>query len=226
MEQILFLLLVAIVGAIRWFLGSLEEKRNREAAKRGEPPASNAPVPRAPAQTEEERIRRFMEALGVPTTTTPPPLPKRERREVTPKKPREPKRKVQPVDPFPGTRPSTWTPEPVVVVQPTAPPVVMATPPPLPLIPPTIAEAEGPVTTWQQRTAPVFEVVVDSSREVAVTPTGMTDTGGVVRPGIVTVPQSWSARLRSASNVRDAVVLREIFGPPRSMQTPQERAFI
>jgi len=32
-------------------------------------------------------------------------------------------------------------------------------------------------------------------------------------------PQSLSVRLRSPQGLRDAIVLREIFGPPRSLQT-------
>src|SRR5438552_16476223 len=35
----------------------------------GAPP----PIPRAPAESDEERIRKFLEALGQPTTSKPPP---------------------------------------------------------------------------------------------------------------------------------------------------------
>jgi len=41
-----------------------------------------------------------------------------------------------------------------------------------------------------------------------------------LRPGVTNVAaqQSLSARLRSPDGLRDAIVLREIFGPPRSLQ--------
>jgi hypothetical protein len=67
MEQILFLALLAVVGLLRWFSQMAEERRNREAENRSGTPPPNAPIQRAPAETEEERIRRFMEALGVPS---------------------------------------------------------------------------------------------------------------------------------------------------------------
>ena len=36
-------------------------------------PRTAPPFPRAPTQTDEERIRKFLEALGQPTTSAPPP---------------------------------------------------------------------------------------------------------------------------------------------------------
>src|SRR5207237_494041 len=49
------------------------------------PAAANRPIPRGgSAETEEERIRRFLEALGQPPGTTPPKIAPR-RREVQPK---------------------------------------------------------------------------------------------------------------------------------------------
>ena len=75
MENIFFIALVVIVGLVRLISQIVEKKKNAEAERRtGLPPtAGTTPVQRAPAQSEEERIRRFMEALGVPTTSAPPP---------------------------------------------------------------------------------------------------------------------------------------------------------
>ena len=73
MEQIFFLVLVAVVGLLRWLSQAAEKKRNEEAARgTGQAPAGReTAVPRAPVQTEEERIRKFMEALGMPTSQAP-----------------------------------------------------------------------------------------------------------------------------------------------------------
>lgn len=206
-ENVFFLVIVALVGLGRWVLAALESKRNEEAAKRARAGGPNAPVERAPAQTEEERVRRFMEALGVPTTSTPPP--KTQPRRVTPKTPRAPKRKISPVDPFPIPRTTTWSPEPVVVVPPPLP--AASTPPPptesIPSIPPRVI-----VATAQQR-APSYDV-----QDV----TGATQPGSVVRQQAITAPAGWAARLASAEGARDAIILREIFGPPRSMQPLNE----
>src|SRR3982751_5638924 len=114
MEQILFAALVLVVGLIRVIMNVAEKKRNAQAAKGAapQPQQANAPVQRAPADSEEERIRRFMEALGVPTNTPPPKAP---RRVVTPKAAAPPRRKIMPVDPFPAPRAELPSPPPVVV---------------------------------------------------------------------------------------------------------------
>jgi hypothetical protein len=38
------------------------------------------------------------------------------------------------------------------------------------------------------------------------------------RSGKVTQPDTFAARLRTAQSLRDAIILREILGPPRSLQ--------
>src|SRR6201999_3352976 len=42
-------------------------------AKKSKPPSPNEPIQRAPPESEEERVRRFLEALGVPSGSHPPP---------------------------------------------------------------------------------------------------------------------------------------------------------
>ena len=219
MEQIFFLILLAAVGLIRWILQAAEEKRNAEAAKRAAPNQQpNAPVERAPARTEEERIRRFMEALGVPTTAAPPKAPPRE---VRPKKPREAKRKVMPVDPFPVPR--TRLPAPPVVTTSAPPPPVLAEPTPAPAPPPIVTSA--PAVTRLERTAPEFEVAeIDWQAEEAAQTSSATDAGALVREDVVAFERSWATRLATPESLRDAIVLREIFGAPRGMQQFGESA--
>lgn len=214
MEQIFFLVLVAVVGLIRWLLQVAETKKNEEAAKRTTPP-SNAPVPRAPAQSEEERIRKFMEALGVPTTTAPPP--KVQPRQVVPRIPRQEKRKVRPIDPFPRPQTSSWKPAPAEVAEP-APVVVVTAPEPIPeIIPPrqSIARSE----TSGLRAAPEFEVHVLGA-DAPEPPTGaqVALTSGSTTIEISQASGGWAARLAKNESLREAIILREIFGPPRSLQ--------
>ncbi len=192
-ENIFFLVLVAVIGLIRWIMVASETAKNSRTQKRTEPSAPNAPVPRAPAQTEEERVRRFMEALGVPTSNAPVP------RQVTPPKPA--RGKVQPIDPFPKPRGGPWRPEPVVT----------SAPPPLPVTPPRVTDL--PKVQTERTAAPVFEVhVVEGRAEESLKPTAL------VRPTSVASSVGWAARLASADGQRDAIVLREIFGAPRSLQ--------
>lgn len=169
MENIWFLVLVAVVGVIRWALQRAEARKNQQAARENEP-APTSPLPRAPAETEEERMRRFFEALGVPKGESPP------RKVVTPRAPK----KILPVDPFPIPRAAT--PPPVVAQDPTV------------VIPP-VSPAPAPAPIPQK------PVVAETTPEQADEPVA-----------------GFAARLANADALRDAIILREIFGPPRSMQ--------
>ena len=185
-ENIFFVVLIAVVGLVRWIAQVAENKRNATAAKRANPP-TNAPAPRAPVLSEEERVRKFMEALGVPTSAAPSPKPA-----PTPPAPVTPKNsgKVRPIDPFPRPSIGEWKPvfAPTPVFVP--PPVFVPEKPPVaesPALPP-------PAITPSLRLSTEFEV---DSRAKA---------------------QSWARRLASSESLRDAIVLREIFGPPRCLQ--------
>ncbi len=215
MENIFFLIVVAIVGAVQLMMRFAEARKNAQGKKQSAPPAQNAPIPRAPAESEEERVRKFFEALGVPPTTLNPPR-RVQPRELTPNRPR-PKGKIMPVDPFP--MPRAGTPVPPVII-PTSPRPVPE-PPPLPTRETTVL-TDRPAAATQPRAAAEFEVrdVAESiaedrahtSRETArAIPTSRAQAGSIV------------ARLATAEGLRDAIILREIFGPPRSMQTMQRR---
>ena len=236
MEQIIFLALIAIVGLLRWISQMAEDRRNREAEKRTGPPAPNSPVTRAPAETEEERIRRFMEALGVPTSNAPIPKvgPKPEPPKPGPA-PAPPKRTSMPVDPFPVPRRSLPTPPPVVVAAPPPLPQQPAPVSPPPLIPPAPSAAPpAPRLPTRQTTvfaefppsrspfdapAAEFEVRdISDIREEASERAGTEAAIGGTARGDAARQASLAARLASAEGLRDAIILREIIGPPRSMQ--------
>ena len=203
MENYFFLILVAVVGLIRWLSQAAENKRNAETTKRNAAPLapSSSPAPaRGAPQTEEERTRKFLEALGVPTTNTPPP--RVEPRPITPR-PAPAGRKILPVDPFPLPRGRVNEPRPPVLVA----------PPPLPSV---IAPVEIPsvmlAPVRMSRVATEFEVQEVGAASV---PT-KSDTA------ITTL----AARLATPQGLREAMVLREIFGPPRSIQPLAHRAVV
>src|SRR4030081_3605671 len=75
-ENLLFLLFVA--GAFLFQLltraASKTNKNADESQRRSTSrPQTPPPIARGPAETDEERIRKFLEALGQPTTSKPPP---------------------------------------------------------------------------------------------------------------------------------------------------------
>ncbi|MDQ6625925.1 MAG: hypothetical protein M3Y69_07285 [Verrucomicrobiota bacterium] len=182
MENVWFLVLVAVVGVIRWAFQAAETRKNEQAARRNEPPPTS-PLQRAPAETEEERMRRFFEALGVPKGASAPP------RRVVPRAPKQ----IMPVDAFPLPR-STVGPAPAPV----------AAQEPIVVIPP-VSPAPAPTVI------PVAIIpALTSIPQIVVEPIDQLRTG-------------LAARLANADGLRDAIVLREIFGPPRSMQPLNER---
>src|SRR5205807_5496926 len=74
LENLLFLLLLALAGLFQ-LLGRAARKTSTDEVEPTSKPAPRMPkpIPRAPAESDEERIRKFLEALGQPPTSRPPP---------------------------------------------------------------------------------------------------------------------------------------------------------
>ncbi|HEX4629786.1 MAG TPA: hypothetical protein VH188_02380 [Chthoniobacterales bacterium] len=182
-----FLLLIVFVALVRWLASKAKQAQNQQTPSAPPSAPPSQPIPRGgDSQTEEERMRRFLEALGQPPGTTPPKVAPRQR-EVRPKI-------------FPQLPPLTTAPPPLV----TAPRPVRGMPPPLPVA----------ATTWKMPSAPgpafeVHDVTRQSSSEPSLE----------IRR---TARISFDPRIKlgSPADLRTAIVLREIFGPPRSLQPP------
>src|SRR5919204_2761456 len=72
-DNLLFLLLLA-VAALFQFLAKAASKTRKDQTKRLSTTPPPRPIPRAPAESDEDRIRKLLEALGQPPTSRPPPL--------------------------------------------------------------------------------------------------------------------------------------------------------
>jgi hypothetical protein len=187
-DTLIFLVLAGLALIFKWLTshGSSDSEKS-------EPPSPNeqAPPRRQPPQSDEERIRRFLEALGAPPGTRPPP-PVRPRRVVTPpappaQRPRAKRSWVQPLPPL-ITTPKDLGPPPPTTVS----------------IEPIAAEVAPPIAV-----APPLPVIVPSS------PSPMPRPAASLRA----MPrQSLSTLLRKRSSVRQAIILREVLGPPRGLQ--------
>jgi hypothetical protein len=174
-----FLLLIVFVALIRW----LASKAKAQPQNPQSPPTTtpSRPISRGgETQTEEERVRKFLEALGQPPGTRPPNVEPR-RRAVQPKI-------------FPQMPPLKTKPPPL--------PEVASPPPPLPF-------ETSSVTPMAAREA-AFEVR-DVGRQTSSEPAP--ETRSV--PGAQFDPR---VKLGTPQDLRTAIVLREIFGPPRSLQ--------
>ncbi len=171
------LLIIAAITLIRWLIS--KSKAGAQNTEAPPPPPPSQPISRGgETRTEEERIRKFLEALGQPPGSAPPKVAPR-RREVQPKI-------------FPRLPRLTTAPPPL----PKAPEMAAATPPPLPI----------ELATKPSTTVPDFEVR-QVARQTSSEPLPETRLGALTR-----------FKLGTPQDLRTAIVLREIFGPPRSLQ--------
>ena len=197
-DTLIFFVLAALALIFKWLTSKAEKSQAEKEARGSEsaPPNEQAPPPLRPApQSEEERVRRFLEALGMPPGTQAPPPPVRQRRVVTPSVPpappaQRPKVKRSFVQPLP---PLVTTPEDL------SPPPLQSAPPPLPSV-----VSVAPPSPEIELPSPPLPAFVPAIRPTAAR-----------KPAAV---MSLGATLRSPGSVRRAIVLREVLGPPRGLQ--------
>jgi len=211
MDPLVFLFLLGLTGLFR-LLSSKSHKSNQTE----EPPATREVRPELPRREQpdddEERIRRFLEALGQPPSAQPPP-PVRPRPSATfPEPQREERaRTVRPrrnlLSPLP---PLTTTPPPLpqrvqLPRQITQPPYREKTfVPPSPLTPAfEVHKGEGAPRVDK----PIPVRTLGDAYAVATAPTPAT-----------TKPSRLVIELRTPVALQKAILLREILGPPRALQ--------
>jgi hypothetical protein len=191
LDNLIFILLIVMAALFRLLASKAREpgkKKRQPTQKPTVRPQLPEPARRAPVESDEERIRRFLEALGQPVDARPPPP-------VTPRIDIPPRRlaPIQP-PPLPTARNILIGRTPRRVIEARKAPaatVFEEYEPPAPLeAPHSLALGSGAAYA----TAPRLE------------PAGSED-----KVDIVTL-------LRSQSGLRNAILLREIFGPPRSLQ--------
>jgi len=194
-ENLLFILLIAVAALFKLLASKAGEAKKRQEdldRRSATSPSAAEPIERAPVESDEERIRRFLEALGQPTGSKPPP-PVVPRTDIPP-------RPLAPVQPPPGP----------------------------------FSMPRGRLTSKERRkrhviphetpvvTPPVIEV---QEQQVQIEPRSDTKLpeGADVTPADSKIKTAYTAAdiagfLRSSTGQRNAIILREIFGPPRSLQ--------
>lgn len=168
------LLLIAAIALVRWLVS--KAKTQTQGTQTSMEPPPRQPITRGgESQSEEERIRKFLEALGQPAGTTPPKVRPRPRSVVPQIFPKLPTLKTVP-PPLPAEQ---------------AIPPVISPPPPL----------EAPPADFQ---------VHDFVRQTSSEPPREQRRALRFDPRV---------KLGTRQDMRTAIVLREIFGPPRSLQS-------
>ena len=198
LENLLFLLLVA-VAVLFQFLAKAAGKTGKDQTKQTSTPRTSPPISRTPGVSDEEQIRKFLEALGQPPTSKPPPpvvprtdIPPRPLGPVLPpmsplsqlRREKVRKRDVVPKESLP-LRPVRSSEE-IVSPKTTSTPAFEVQEGPLPIAPPPI------------------------TRPVAGVTQTIVKTDGL-KTDIATL-------LASTSGLRGAMILREILGPPRGLR--------
>jgi hypothetical protein len=198
-ENLLFILLIAIAVLFRLLASKMGEANKREQdpdLRSTTSPSAPEPIEHAPVESDAERIRRFLEALGQPTSSPPPP-PVVPRTDIPP-------RRLAPVQPPPG-------------------------PFPMP---------RGRLTSKERRkrhliphetpvvTPPVIKVqeqqVQIEPRSDTTLPEGADATPADSKMKAARTGTDIATLLRSPAGQRNAIILREIFGPPRGLRRLEE----
>jgi len=212
-ENLLFLLFIAVALLFQLLTRAATKASKGRSETERRSTSTPPPLPRADTETDEERIRKFLEALGQPPGSKPPPAVVH-RTDIPPR----PVVPIQPplpsMRPFPTSRP--LTPEErrkrkVVLHEETAGyPGQIPRPPEESVFVPKLAE---PITfEVHEGTTPAEpSVTIKAPAEVYAIATQPT-----MRP--TEIETDIAALLKSASGLRNAIILREIFGPPRSLQ--------
>jgi hypothetical protein len=186
----IILIIIVVAAVLRWL--SQKSEASKEDPERPTTPGEPVP-PSGESRTEEERIRRFLEALGQPTTSTPPP-------KVTPKRD-TPRRTILP-------QPNLNRLPPLKTVPPPLPPPTWASP--------VVIEEAAPSPVEKKR---VFQPAIAKEATFEVHDLGVEslDLSPEGRRA-ATRQRDLIPDLASARGLRSAIVLREIFGPPRGLQ--------
>src|SRR6201993_230974 len=102
LDNLLFFLLIAVAALFQLLSKTISKagKSDSNETSSSPKPQTRRPIQRAPRESDADRIRRFLEALGQPPSST-PPSPVLPRTDIPP-------RPLAPVQPPPVIMPRAW----------------------------------------------------------------------------------------------------------------------
>ena len=211
LDNLLFVLLIAIAALFQLLSKAVTKAGKKQSDKTSTPPIPPRPpqVPRAPIKSNPDRIRKFLEALGQPPSSTPPP-PIAPRTDIPP-------RRLAPVQPPPViTRawglPHEQRQKPKTTQKENPPPeqprhVEQTFPPPVPAAEAPAFEVHESAISFEIQQQPMVKTSVEAY-------------AAATRP-IINRPDlkiDIANLLASKSGLREAIILGEIFGPPPGLR--------
>ena len=211
LDNLLFLLLIAVAAVFQLLSKAIGKGGKSDSTETSSSPKPQTPGPirRAPPRSDAERIRKFLEALGQPPGSTPPP-PVLPRADIPP-------RPLAPVRPPPVIIPGAMR-LPQERRQRTDGRQTQSLPHAQPI---AVREIAAPPVT--SPAAATFEVHEALPVEPSQPPIGKAPVQAVATTTRAVLKESdfktdIAVLLASKSRLRQAIVLREVFGPPRGLK--------
>jgi hypothetical protein len=210
LDNLLFFLLIAVAVLFQLLSKTISKAGKSDSNETSSAPRPQTPRPiqRAPRESDADRIRKFLEALGQPPSSTPPP-PVLPRTDIPPRR----MAPVQPPPVIPGMwrlpreqreKPDVSQRESASLEQPSRFEQIIPPPVPAPAAPAFEVHEALPVELQQP---PITKPPVEPYAPKAFGVAERAD----FRMNIATL-------LASKSSLREAILLREILGQPRGLQ--------